>query len=557
MNNPANIRIGIMCHGTTFRRWQAQVIQSLAAMPGVSIDLLIIDAASRDDAPKGNMLLRKLRNMRPNRLLYQSWMNLLFRPDCRQDVDLGDLLRDVPRLDCRVTMKDRHSQYFGDDDVRAIRDCNLDVVLRFAFNIIRGDILCAARHGVWSFHHDDESKYRGSPSCFWEIYGGDPISGAMLQRLTDRLDGGVVLRKGYFPTIDWSWSANMDRVYAEAAAWPAQVCRDLQRGCTDAVSASPSTTDAPIYRPPTNRQMFMFTARLIRNRLRHLYRRYLCRETWNIGLIDRPIHAMLHGSAGAPTRWLAEPPAGTFHADPFGITHNGDRYLLFEAYGEAQRKGHIAAMHVDGHEPTTVIDADSHLSYPFTFEHDGQVYCIPETWQTRRVELYRAEQLPHRWARVATLLDDVVAVDPTVFQFDGRWWLLFVDGTHRTNANLLIYHADALIGPWLPHERNPVNTDARSARPAGTPFTHRGILYRPAQDCAADYGSRVVIHRVTQLSPNTFDEHPVAMLEPDRLGPYPHGLHTVSAFGDATLIDGKRWRFDPLGALPRIARRNK
>jgi hypothetical protein len=557
MSDPQTIRIGIMCHGTTFRRWQAQVIESLAAMDGVSIDLLIVDAATRDDAPKGNMLLRKLRNVRPARLLYQLWMNLLFRPACRRDVDLSDLLRGVPRMDCRVTIKGRHSQHFSDADINAIREYRLDAMLRFGFNIIRGDILTAARYGVWSFHHDDESKYRGSPSCFWEIYHGDPVSGAMLQRLTDTLDGGVVLRKGYFPTIDWSWSANMDRVYAEAAAWPAQVCRELQRGCTRSVDALPSTTTAPIYTPPTNRQMLAFAARLMRNRIKHWYRRYLCRETWNIGVIDRPIHAMLHGSAGAPTRWLAEPPAGTFHADPFGITHNGDRHMLFEAYGEAQRKGRIATMPVDGREPTTIIDTDAHLSYPFAFEHDGNVYCIPETWQTKRVDLYRAEQFPHRWTHAATLLDGVVAVDPTVFQFADRWWLLFVDGTHRTHANLLIYHADALTGPWLPHARNPVKTDARSARPAGTPFIHRGILYRPAQDCAGDYGSRVVIHRVTQLSVDQFEEHSVAMLEPDRLGPYPHGLHTVSAFGDTTLIDGKRWRFDPLGALPRFVRRNQ
>ncbi len=280
MSEPNTIRVGIMCHGTTFRRWQAQVIHSLAAMDGVSIDLLIVDAAARDDAPKGNVLMRKLRSMRPGRLLFQLWMNLLFRPDCRRDADLSDLLGDVPRMDCRVIVKGRHSQYFSDDDVRAIREHRLDVILRFGFNIIRGDILTAARYGVWSFHHDDESKYRGSPSCFWEIFHGDTISGAMLQRLTDRLDGGVVLRKGYFPTIDWSWSANMDRVYAEAAAWPAQVCRELQRGCTQSVDTSPSTTSAPIYKPPTNRQMLTFAARLMRNRLKHWYRRYLCRETW-------------------------------------------------------------------------------------------------------------------------------------------------------------------------------------------------------------------------------------------------------------------------------------
>ncbi len=36
--------------------------------------------------------------------------------------------------------------------------------------------------------------------------------------------------------------------------------------------------------------------------------------------------------------------------------------------------------------------------------------------------------------------------------------------------------------PWVAHARNPVKTDARSARPGGTPFVVDGVLYRPGQD---------------------------------------------------------------------------
>jgi len=43
--------------------------------------------------------------------------------------------------------------------------------------------------GVWSWHHGDEDKYRGGPPAFWEIVNADPVTGALLQRLTERLDG--------------------------------------------------------------------------------------------------------------------------------------------------------------------------------------------------------------------------------------------------------------------------------------------------------------------------------------------------------------------------------
>ena len=72
---------------------------------------------------------------------------------------------------------------------------------------------------------------------------------------------------------------------------------------------------------------------------------------------------------------------------------------------------------------------------------------------------------------------------------------------------------------------------------------HMGRLYRPAQDCSEVYGQRIVINEVLALSPADFEERIVAVVEPDKNGPYPDGLHTLSSFGDMTLVDGKREQF--------------
>jgi methionyl-tRNA formyltransferase len=84
---------------------------------------------------------------------------------------------------------------------RRIRAHQLDFILKFAYGIIRGEVFSAARYGIWSYHHDDEEKYRGGPPWFWEILQGDPVTGAMLQWINTTLDGGVVLeKKVYVPT---------------------------------------------------------------------------------------------------------------------------------------------------------------------------------------------------------------------------------------------------------------------------------------------------------------------------------------------------------------------
>jgi hypothetical protein len=138
------------------------------------------------------------------------------------------------------------------------------------------------------------------------------------------------------------------------------------------------------------------------------------------------------------------------------------------------------------------------------------------------------------------LLEHFGGVDPTVFRHDERWWLMCTEKGSGMNSRLWIWHGSELRGPWLPHARNPVKTDVRSARPGGTPFVHEGVLYRPVQDCSRTYGGRIIIQRVTALTPSEFAEEPVTTIEASPASPFPLGRHTLAQVGDMVLIDGHR-----------------
>src|SRR5439155_21984126 len=96
----------------------------------------------------------------------------------------------------------------------------------------------------------------------------------------------------------------------------------------------------------------------------------------------------------------------------------------------------------------------------------------------------------------ATLLDGVAAADPTLFRWEGRYWLAYTDVDRGPFDNLCLSYAERLQGPWHPHANNPVKVDHGSARPGGTPFLHEGRLYRPAQDCRLTYGRAVALNRI-------------------------------------------------------------
>jgi hypothetical protein len=138
------------------------------------------------------------------------------------------------------------------------------------------------------------------------------------------------------------------------------------------------------------------------------------------------------------------------------------------------------------------------------------------------------------------MLENFAGVDTTVFRYGDCWWLMCTERARDEDAALWIWHAPTLLGPWTPHERNPVKTDVRGARPGGAPFLHDGVLYRPTQDCSKHYGWRLVIQRVRTLTPFEFAEEPAALLEPSPRSPYPLGRHTLTPVGDAVLIDGHR-----------------
>ena len=64
------------------------------------------------------------------------------------------------------------------------------------------------------------------------------------------------------------------------------------------------------------------------------------------------------------------------------------------------------------------------------------------------------------------------------------------------------------------------------------------------------------MNRILRLTPDDFAEETAAVLGPDPSGPFPDGIHTLSAVGDVTLIDGKRHRFIP-SAIPYVIRSSR
>jgi hypothetical protein len=201
-----------------------------------------------------------------------------------------------------------------------------------------------------------------------------------------------------------------------------------------------------------------------------------------------------------------------------------------------------------------VIDIDTHLSFPYPVEIDGELYLVPENCSGNEVALYRCVSFPDRWERESALFPAFDGVDTTLFAHEGRWWAFCTRYSRGSTLALNAFYAASPRGPWSPHALNPIVVDVSSARPGGQPFTVDGALYRPGQDCSDSYGGALAIARIDELTPTAYCETIVQRHGARGFDRWNAGIHTVSFTRGRIVVDGKHVYRD-LRKLPGAVRR--
>ncbi len=534
--------VGLLTDTLVKPRWVYKVITDIQESTIANIALIIKDTGVLD---KPSVWQQR------RHWLYKAYSrldNALFKVhlDAFEKVSLEPLLSDTPILEVMPTRK-KFSDYYRIEDVAKIGKYQLDVILYLGRRILKGEILQAARYGVWSYHHGDNLVNRGGPPGFWEVMEGHPVTGSILQVLTKNLDGGKVIYRSYAPTHKRSVKRNKNNYYWKSTTFVLRKLEDLYKDGPDTLDSDPYAGvyhpySHRLYRNPTNWELFpvllKFGIRIAFDKLQELL--YL--KQWFLAYRIKPGVTEMN-DVFYKFRPII-PPGDRYWADPFPVKKDDKFFIFIEEYIYKAKKGHIAVIEMDRQgrysQPAKVLEKSYHLSYPFIFHWKGDYYMIPETAQNRTVELYRCVSFPFDWQLEMVLLEDVTAVDATLTEIDGRWWMFVnigVEGMANNRDELFLFYAKTPLGPWQPHQRNPVKSDARSARPAGHLFWRQGTLYRPAQDCSERYGYAISINKLNQLTPETFVETEVS-----KIWPYWSknlmATHTLNSLDELTVVDG-------------------
>ena len=431
---------------------------------------------------------------------------------------------------------------FSDQDIARLREEKFDLILRCGSGILRGSILECTRLGILSFHHGDNRINRGGPAGFWEIYHRQERTGFVLQRLTDELDGGDVIMRGYIPTQD-THLLNTATLYAKSFyRLRSLLTRVAETGELPEPEAHYPYTGKPLSAPDLHQVLAYLCRQAARSAAAKARRALRYRECWGVYFTDAGWRSAVMWRG---TRLVNRP--GHFLADPFVATREGRTCVFAEDFVFRTGKGHVSAFDITSGTPRelgTVLQEDFHLSFPFLFEFEGGLYMCPESREAGEIRIYECVGFPLEWRLKTVVMRNVVAADTMIFPKNGLWWMLTnISQTepHDCSSELYLYWATSpLTGEWQPHPRNPVVNDPLTARNGGLLIDDREMVRVAQSPRIGSYGASARLFRITRLTPEEYVEEPVSNITPDFAAGI-HGSHHFHSNGRYSVWDSKQW----------------
>lgn len=241
-------------------------------------------------------------------------------------------------------------------------------------------------------------------------------------------------------------------------------------------------------------------------------------------------------------------------ADPFLFEHEGQIYIFAELYDYIECHGCLGYCKWDGNKFSRwkkVITEPYHLSYPFIFEQDGQVYIMPESNADKSVYLYCAVQFPDKWIRVEAIRENVKYCDTTPFLWNNHAYALSYDIKNIDDYNLVLLDLENKDNDCVLCDID--NKNLR--RPAGKIFQMNDMCIRPAQKSVDDYGEGLLFYKYS-IETGEYSEEVIKQILPQDLKYSKkillNGMHTYNQMGEFEVIDLKTRRFSVLNFVVRI-----
>jgi hypothetical protein len=507
------IKIGILVNDLMVPLWLYESIQQIQSSNYAEISAIIL---KKNIIKPKNKKIEALKIL-PLLITYKIDKKIFGNnEDALKLISIEHLSNTIPIIEVQ-TIETKFKDTFSQKSLEDVKNIKLDILFRSGFKILSGKILSeGSNFGVWSFHHGDNRYFRGAPACFWEVYNKNPTSGFVLQKLTEVLDGGLVIAKGEIPTTNYSLYKTRQTLYWDAQGILIILLKKLHNLGFEKFNeeakikyqSNINIYDRPLYKSPDFKTCLLFLFQMQKEWANIIIKNHFNfqkREKWFLGwmknekqFVFRKIKKII-------------PPRNNFWADPFIINFNKEDLIFFEDFENKKGKGRISVLKYDKIldsfcNPTPVLETDYHLSFPFTFINNNKLYVIPESKSINQINLFEWDGA--KLVFKCTLIDDIKAVDTTILFKDDKYWLFTCKkiNSYGSTFHQYIYYSDKLEGPYISHCLNPITSSSKISRAAGSILNLNNKLFRVSQDCSDDYGKKIHLHEIIELTTFSYKE---------------------------------------------------
>jgi hypothetical protein len=532
------LKLGLLLDSFNAPAWVNDVIQRIVNNDSCDFALVVLnEEAGKTNKKNINTCVYSIFNQIDERIFAK-------KPDPFIPKNIKEILIDVPYIKVHPQKKG-NAWILSDKDATIIRDYQLDILLRFGFENLRCDSLDVSKYGTWFYYHGDDRVKRGGPPGFWEVVENWPETSSAIIAEGGEFSPYRILFRSQLITYPLSPARHRSYYFWATTSFLSRQIELLQKIGKDKyweqteIFQTTSFSEIRTYQAPSNIQAIIPIGKIVTKLIKEYIQRLLYIDQWFL-LFSLTQHTFDNFSKFIEIR----PSKGKFWADPHVIRANGSYFIFIEEFICTEGKGHISVIELDDlgnwKAPVKVLEKDYHLSYPFIFEWEDKYYMVPESRANKTIDLYECVEFPYKWNFKQCLMDNISAVDTTLFHYRNKWWLFSAIAENEAaapNVELFLYFTDNLFsGDWKAHPQNPIISDVKSARPAGDLFIKDGKLYRPSQDCSKTYGYGFDLNEVVILSETEYSERKTISIRPN-WDKKIRGTHTYANCNNLTIID--------------------
>lgn len=248
---------------------------------------------------------------------------------------------------------------------------------------------------------------------------------------------------------------------------------------------------------------------------------------------------------------VIQPEKKRWFADPFCFEKDGEIYVFMEIRYIDKLYAEIGYSKLENGvltEPKTIIDTKYHMSFPFIFEYNGEIFMMPESCAVNKIQLFRCVDFPEKWEEYSFVKDNRGFYDSVIFEKDGKRFMFTSHATSDLYGSklYLLEIGGTVENPEIISEKE-ITNDYRISRQGGKMLEKNGKLIRVAQDCSkSEYGRALEFLEIDDLE--NYTEHSIRHISPKDIKTEKNihgiiGVHTYNRVNNFDVVDLKISRF--------------